>query len=76
MPDMQFCAGRIGEHFKNIIFYVDVLFVEIILFGLFPTLLPFAFNGFHIHNQKTSAAQTSLIFSLQIVCKRDTITVL
>ena len=50
MPDVQLRARRIGKHFQHIIFVIRVLFVEVVFLGLFPALLPFAFDRSHIHN--------------------------
>jgi hypothetical protein len=49
---VQFCARGIGEHFQNVHFFIDILFIEYVGFGLFPLRLPFAFYGFHIHTTK------------------------
>ncbi len=32
MSDVELRSGRIGEHFEDIPFFIDVLFVEIVLF--------------------------------------------
>ena len=61
VPDMQFRAGRVRKHFQNVVFFIRVLFVENIFFGFLPALLPFAFDGFHIHNKKTSSKRTKRI---------------
>ena len=51
MSEMQFGSGRVRKHFETVIFLVDVFLIEIIKLFFFPFLLPFCFNGFHIHKK-------------------------
>ena len=49
VPHVQFCAGRVGEHFQNVPFFIGVLFIERVFLVLLPTRLPFAFYRFYVH---------------------------
>ena len=54
---MQFGCGRVGKHFETVKLLVYVLFIESIKFFFFPFLLPFGFDGFHIHRKLLLAGE-------------------
>ena len=49
VPDMQLCAGRVGEHLQNIPLPAFRLLVKLIDLCLFPPSLPFSLDCLIIH---------------------------
>ena len=50
MPDVQFCAGRVREHFEHVqLGLFRFLFVKAVELRFFPTRLPFLFYRFYVH---------------------------
>ena len=49
VPRVQFCARRIGKHFKDVPFFIDSVAVELVKPGVRPDFLPLALYLSEVH---------------------------
>ena len=50
MSQVKICAGRVGEHFESVIFFLFRIVFEGVNFVFSPYFVPFFFDCFIVHN--------------------------